>query len=136
MSAGPAFDATSYFAHRPRYTPSFFNAHFAYHSLDARAQWDTAVDLGCGPGTSSWGLSKRFKRVVGLDPSEDMVRVAQSVRPQEDLGLDPLPEGHCVEFKQGSDAKIPLPDASVDLVRWLHLHAGAALLISHRLIRR
>jgi ubiquinone/menaquinone biosynthesis C-methylase UbiE len=63
------------------------------------------LDLGCGTGRFTGGLSEEFGcRVVGVEPSESMLGVAMSQR---------LPN---VEWKHGSADVIPLADSEVGLV--------------------
>ncbi|MDH5520948.1 MAG: methyltransferase domain-containing protein, partial [Acidimicrobiia bacterium] len=40
---------------------------------------DVVVDIGCGPGTAARQAAARGARVVGLDPSAPMLRLAQLI---------------------------------------------------------
>ena len=63
------------------------------------------LDLGCGTGRFTTGLSKTFEcPVIGVEPSNAMLSVARSqVAPN-------------VEWKLGAAEEIPLQDEAVDLV--------------------
>ena len=65
------------------------------------------LDIACGEGYGSFALADVAATVIGVDISEDAVRHARSVYDGQALNI---------EFKVGSAADIPLPDASVDLV--------------------
>lgn len=72
---------------------------------------ETILDLGCGPGVSSFELAERTNaQVLGLDFSERMIERAQSRHAQEFAHLERL------SFVQGDAAVMDLPDQSVDLV--------------------
>ncbi|RUS71292.1 hypothetical protein EGW08_020949 [Elysia chlorotica] len=63
---------------------------------------DLCVDCGCGPGQSTLGFAKYFKKVVGVDISEVQISNA--------------PKHDNVEFKVGSAEKLPfIESGSVDL---------------------
>jgi len=69
---------------------------------------DRVLDLGCGSGWATRLVAKRFrpKKIVGIDISEEMVRLAA----QHSEGIANI------DFHQGAAEKIPLPDASVDKI--------------------
>lgn len=76
--------------------------------------WDGAhvVDIGCGTGYHLPGYARRAGRVTGVEPHAGLVRLArQRVR---SLGN--------VEVLQGAAQRLPLPDASVDVIhaRWAY----------------
>src|SRR5688572_8068531 len=76
----------------------------ASHTGDRRLS--RVLDLGCGTGRFSFALATYFDcEVVGIDPSTKMLAQARG-------------KGHAprVEYVTGSGERIPLPDASVDLV--------------------
>lgn len=67
---------------------------------------DTILDLGCGTGRFSEGLSTRFgARVVGLDPSEKMLSQAAAKRQSKQL-----------HYARGTGEAIPVADEIVDVV--------------------
>ncbi|BCQ24034.1 glycosyltransferase [Caballeronia sp. NK8] len=65
------------------------------------------LDIACGEGYGSFALAHAASSVIGVDISEDAIHHATKAYSQNGLPL---------EFKIGSAAEIPLPDASVDLV--------------------
>jgi ubiquinone/menaquinone biosynthesis C-methylase UbiE len=68
------------------------------------------LDLGCGSGWATRLVAKRFrpKKIIGVDISDEMVRLA--AEQSKGIGIANI------EFKQGAAEKIPLPDASVDKI--------------------
>ncbi len=66
----------------------------------------TVLDLGSGPGVLTRRIAERFPgaKVTGVEPSRAMLEMAASRT------------GGNVTFLEGSAEKIPLPDASADLV--------------------
>jgi len=72
----------------------------------------SALDLGCGNGQKTFPLCKYFKTVVGVDASPHMIDDAIAHRGES-----------CATFIRGDFAKIPVDDASVDVVTmWNSLH--------------
>lgn len=69
---------------------------------------DVVLDIGCGPGTAARHAARRGAKVIGLDPSAPMLRLAElisSVRPTDgDL-----------EWRRGSAESMELPPASVSV---------------------
>jgi ubiquinone/menaquinone biosynthesis C-methylase UbiE len=64
------------------------------------------VDLGCGTGRFSEPLADRFSAfVVGIDPSEKMLREAQRKR-----------KSNNVDFRQLVTLPLPIADSSVDMI--------------------
>ena len=63
----------------------------------------TALDAACGTGRVSELLARRGHRVVGVDSSPEML----------DRARTRVPEG---DFRSGDLERLPVPDASVDLV--------------------
>ncbi len=69
------------------------------------------LDLGCGPGVSSFELAERSgARTLGLDFSERMIARARKRHAEEFAHLERL------RFVHGDAAAMDLPDQSVDLV--------------------
>lgn len=68
---------------------------------------DTALDYGCGTGDFSVALSSRFRKVIAYDISDEVIRIAKSLRRSEER----------IEFS--SDPALlesGIPDDSLDLV--------------------
>jgi len=65
---------------------------------------EIALDFGCGVGRMTRALLKLYKRAIGIDISDEMIRLARSY-------ANSLP----LEFLQVAQAPLPLADRSVDL---------------------
>ncbi len=72
----------------------------------------SVLDVGTGTGRAALALAKRGARVVGLDSSEEMLRVAE---------LNAEREGLAVEFRTGDAHSLPYADGSFDLVTSLRV---------------
>lgn len=72
---------------------------------------ERALDLGCGPGESAFGMIDRVPglRVTGVDLSRAMIGLARARR-----GFDRA--GDAVELVQGDAAHLPFHDAAFDAV--------------------
>ena len=70
-----------------------------------------AVDIGCSRGFFSAALAVHFQRVIGLDIDAHALRVAAEEAPSPNL-----------HYVLGDSLKIPLPDASADLVICNHVY--------------
>ncbi len=80
---------------------------YSYHLLgDVRGK--TVLDYGCGDGRNSLVLARRGAKVIALDISADLIRVAR-----QRLAANSMPD---VELIVGSAHALPLPDDSVDIV--------------------
>lgn len=84
-----------------RYRPEYPDALFKWLARQPGHN-GMAVDVACGSGQATRPLAGRFERVVGLDASEALIRVA--------------PEIEGVEWKVARAEATGLPAASVDLV--------------------
>ncbi|KXL46752.1 hypothetical protein M433DRAFT_173668 [Acidomyces richmondensis BFW] len=106
--AKSTFSASSYATFRPTYPPSLYNAILAYHRGPRRL----CLDLGCGPGTVSRALAPHFSRVIGTDPSPNMITQARK-------SIADQPAYSHVEFHLGAAEAIPsdiVSDGTVDCV--------------------
>lgn len=71
------FDWENYLKARPDYTGSaLYDRLFAYHDAHS-GSYDTAYDVGCGPGQVASALAGKFSRVVGSDPNAYIISVAR-----------------------------------------------------------
>ncbi|KAK3755039.1 hypothetical protein RRG08_039318 [Elysia crispata] len=87
---------------RPSYTDELFKTIVDY-CKKTNPNLNLAVDVGCGPGMSTIGFAKYFKKVIGVDVSETQIACAP-----EDIP-------NC-EFKVGYSDKLPfIHPGSVDL---------------------
>jgi ubiquinone/menaquinone biosynthesis C-methylase UbiE len=80
----------------------------AIEALDLQ-RGDTALDLGCGPGSGVADLTRRCARVYGIDRSAAMVAAARK-RNRRAIGRG------TARIEQADFAFLPLPDQSVDKV--------------------
>ncbi len=69
------------------------------------------LDFGCGTGWLSRCLAYMGAEVVGVDVSENVLRLAQQW-----LARDPLADELRVEFLQSDGIRLPVADASVDRI--------------------
>jgi SAM-dependent methyltransferase len=74
-------------------------------AADVELRGHVALDFGCGIGRMTAALSRYFERVIGVDISEEMIRLANSLTRQNG-----------VEFVQVKEARIPFEGMSVDCV--------------------
>ena len=72
----------------------------------AQAQDQLVLDTGCGTGTYGLVLARKGNRVVGIDISSDLVKVARNRADKERLSYFPL---------MGDIEKLPLEDESFDI---------------------
>lgn len=74
-----------------------------------RASYPFVADVGCGWGRSFRFLAERFapERLIGIDVDPAMLEQSAATARQQGLG---------VELRQGNSARLPLEDASVDLL--------------------
>lgn len=68
---------------------------------------ERVLDLGCGTGNAALLAAARGAEVIGVDPSPRLLDVARERAAVRGLGA---------RFLQGEAAKLPVADASVDLV--------------------
>lgn len=106
-----AAHAASYAAFRPSYPPSVLEAISTFITSHSGSGFNTAVDVACGSGQSTFFLTQLFQRVVGVDISQAQVDNARAKSKEK-----PIPEGKEIEFKVGSSDNIPVDSSSVDLV--------------------
>ncbi|KAK3786524.1 hypothetical protein RRG08_020905, partial [Elysia crispata] len=92
----------AYSEFRPRYSDELFKTIVDY-AKETNPNLNLAIDVGCGPGMSTIGFCKYFKKVMGVDVSETQVACAPKNIP------------NC-EFKVGYSDKLPfIKSGSVDL---------------------
>lgn len=99
---------------RPDYHPRVYETILSHHKTSG-GQFDTFLDIGCGPGNVARGFSPHFKHAVGLDPSDGMMATARSLG-----GTTSISENIRYEISTAEDLgkylPQPIPDASVDLI--------------------
>ncbi|KAK7991665.1 methyltransferase domain-containing protein [Apiospora saccharicola] len=103
---------------RPTYHENLYKLVIDHHSSTG-GQFDTIVDLGCGPGGTVRELAPKFQHAFGLDPSEGMINTAKSLGGSTATG-EPIRFEMSTAEEIGSSQLSPdmaiVPDASVDLI--------------------
>src|SRR4051812_29418767 len=112
-------------------THTVYPLEYAY-ALLADVGGRTVVDFGCGSGANSLLLARRGARVIGVDISEALIRLAR--RRLEVNGL-----ADRAQFIGGSAHDVPIKDAVVDVVLGIavlhHLNVDAASREVHRILK-
>ncbi|GFO26418.1 S-adenosyl-l-methionine-dependent methyltransferase [Plakobranchus ocellatus] len=92
----------AYSKNRHQYSDELFKTIVDY-CKESIPDLNVAVDVGCGPGSSTLGFAKYFKKVIGVDISESQIACAPK-------------DVRNVEFRVGSSDKLPfIESGSVDL---------------------
>ncbi|GAC97050.1 hypothetical protein PHSY_004634 [Pseudozyma hubeiensis SY62] len=122
-----SYNAMQYLRARTPYPPTVTETVFDYHaqrdsSSNSTDRWQSALEIGCGPGQMSIHLATRFARVYGQDPSPNMLKLANTVKhmSEEELAEVHLPavrDPMRIEFSEarGEDPILP-PGEKVDLI--------------------
>lgn len=114
----------------PATTP--FPLEYAFHAIGDVAG-RVVLDYGCGNGENTLPLVARGARVIAVDVSEDLLRLAR-----RRLALHGLADRSAI-FLAGSGHDLPLPDASVDAVMGIailhHLDLDLAAREVHRVLK-
>jgi 2-polyprenyl-6-hydroxyphenyl methylase/3-demethylubiquinone-9 3-methyltransferase len=82
-------------------------ARLKYFDRIANWQGKNVLDLGCGGGFMAEALAQRGAAVVGIDPAEKAIAIAQAHAAQQNLSI---------RYLVGSGEKLPMADASLDYV--------------------
>ncbi|SCV72056.1 BQ2448_4750 [Microbotryum intermedium] len=124
--AKQSFDAIGYALSRPAYPPKVYQRILSIAPIASSSASSSSasgndspsllVDLGCGPGLSTFAFVPHFDRVLGLDPSKNMVHHANEILQGKDTSVQDK-----LRFAQGkgedlTQAALGLEDRSVDLV--------------------
>lgn len=70
-----AYHAQLYKQFRPVYPPQLLERIIAY-CKEAKNEFQTCLDLGCGSGQSTFPLTRYFQTVIGVDPSQTQINEA------------------------------------------------------------
>ena len=101
----------NYAQHRMKYNQGLYDDIISHHTSTG-GKLENALDLGCGPGTATFAISRTFQNTIGLDPSEGMVSAARSF-----LSGEPSIANVRFEVSAAEDINFSLvPDGSVDLI--------------------
>ncbi len=104
----------AYASHRRGYHDKLYEFVVQYHASSG-GQFDTLVDIGCGPGLAIRDLAPQFTHAIGLDPSEGMVSTARSLGGVSS-GSEPIRFEVSSAEELGSNLSPAIPDGSVDLL--------------------
>ncbi|KAF9219080.1 S-adenosyl-L-methionine-dependent methyltransferase [Gyrodon lividus] len=106
------FNTAVYAVSRPTYPQELYDFIFDFHKRSQDAKFERAIDLGCGTGQATVELTP-FKRVTGIDPSENMVQSAREVLEKREI----VQRDHVIDFVHCSAENLDfLGDHSIDLV--------------------
>lgn len=99
---------------RPDYHPSVYEYIVATHKATG-GQFNTLVDVGCGPGNCARALAPQFAHVYGIDPAAGMIATAKELGGTSSSGeAIQYGQGAAEEFGRAGDQVIP--DGTVDMV--------------------
>ncbi|KAL7904792.1 S-adenosyl-L-methionine-dependent methyltransferase [Trichoderma velutinum] len=104
----------AYASARPDYDPGVYQTIIDHHKSTG-GQFDTVVDVGCGPGSATRGLAPYFTNAIGLDPSQGMVATARSFGGVSSASR-PIQFEVSTAEDLGAHLATPISDSSVDLI--------------------
>jgi trans-aconitate 3-methyltransferase len=99
---------------RQDYHPRLYNAVIDHHRSTG-GQFDTLLDVGCGPGIAVRGLASHFNHAIAIDPSEGMIESALAI-PNPPAKVTPIRFAVSTAEALGSDLSPPVADVSIDLL--------------------
>src|ERR1700753_993434 len=105
---------TNYAENRRNYHPGLYQAIIDRHTATG-GEFDTLLDVGCGPGTAVRTLAPRFVHAIGLDPSEGMISTARSLGGTSSTS-EPIRFDVSTAEKLGTNLSPVIEDGSVDLI--------------------
>ncbi len=96
--------ASDYGRHRAGFPDAFFDRLVRQLAL---IPGQAALDVGTGTGTVARGLAARGLKVIGVDPSPDLMRQAAEIG---------RAQGVSVDYREGKAEALPVPDQAFDLI--------------------
>ncbi|KAF2817305.1 S-adenosyl-L-methionine-dependent methyltransferase [Mytilinidion resinicola] len=99
---------------RLNYHPSLYTAIIDHHASTG-GQFNSLLDVGCGPGTAIRALAPHFAHAIGLDPSDGMINYAIEL-PGATSTSEPIRFEVSTAEDLGWHLSPPVEDASVDLI--------------------
>ncbi|KAH8899900.1 S-adenosyl-L-methionine-dependent methyltransferase [Thozetella sp. PMI_491] len=103
----------NYAQHRRSYHNRLYDAIMDCHA--PLGQFDTILDVGCGPGMAVRDLAPLFNHAIGIDPSEGMINTAKSLGGVS-AGDEPIRFDIASAEDLGAGLSPPIADGSVDLL--------------------
>jgi SAM-dependent methyltransferase len=85
------------------------------HYTSSGGQFDTLLDVGCGPGTAASTLASHFAHALGIDPSEGMIATARSLGGSTSTS-EPIRFEISTAESLGANLSPPVEANSVDLI--------------------
>jgi trans-aconitate 3-methyltransferase len=104
----------NYAQNRHDYHPSVYQTIISHHTSTG-GQFDTLLDVGCGPGNVARALDQYFAHAIGLDPSEGMITTARSLGSVTSTS-EPVRFEISTAEDLGGNLSPPIQDSSVDLI--------------------
>lgn len=104
----------AYAQHRRNYSPELYQAVLDYHKSRG-GQFDTILDVGCGPGMAVRSLAPYFVHAIGIDPSEGMIHTARSLD-DSSSEKDSLRFEVSAAEELGATLSPPFQNGSIDLI--------------------
>jgi trans-aconitate 3-methyltransferase len=87
---------------RHAYSQSLYEIIFHYHA-ETGGQFDTLLDVGCGPGNATRDLALAFDVAIGVDPGEQMIATARDDSGKTATGrkvlFEVLPAEECASIR-------------------------------------
>lgn len=99
---------------RRGYHPNLYEIIIDHHTSTG-GQFNTLLDVGCGPGIATRALAPRFAHAIGLDPSEGMIENARVLAGASSTN-EPIRFEIATAENLGSQLLPPVEDSSVDLI--------------------
>jgi len=93
---------------RLKYHPQLYQRLLSHHGATG-GDFDTVLDVGCGPGTAISSIHTQFQHAIGVDPSPGMIQAAQSLFGDSNTST--------IRFVASTAEDLAsIPDGSVDLI--------------------
>ncbi|EPS44339.1 hypothetical protein H072_1673 [Dactylellina haptotyla CBS 200.50] len=107
-------DGGVYAKYRRDYHPNLYQLIIDYHSAKG-GEFDTVLDVGCGPGTAVSNLGQQFAHAIGIDPSEGMISAAKALGGTTSIS-EPIRFEVAAAEDLGSALEPPIAEGSIDVI--------------------
>lgn len=98
---------------RRDYNPKVYQTILDHHSSTG-GQFDTLLDVGCGPGPAARNLAPHFAHAIGIDPSDGMISTARSLG--HVTSTEPVRFEVSTAEELGQHLSPPIQESSIDLI--------------------